>query len=177
MWSFATFVTAFPSSRPPCQGYTLRHMSHSSGRASSHMRQASQHRSSSARPHGEANGDADTGTEKFPDFDHAAINGRLSSPHRSIGQMDGPSPARWQGRRDSRVRWAANGQTPHNHNPGHGRRSSISQAIRHMRSASMSQNAQEVAAALRAPVSWKLIVCVNPPKHKPIDTAWQKRGS
>lgn len=132
-------------------------MPHSTARASSHMRTASQHRSSSAKPHGETNGDTDTGTEKFPDFDHAAINGRLSSPHRPIGQMDGASPARWQGRRDSRVRWA-NGQP--SHNPGHGRRSSISQAIRHMRTASVSQNAHEVAAALRAPVSYRLIVCL-----------------
>ncbi|KAH8906751.1 TPT-domain-containing protein [Coniochaeta sp. PMI_546] len=127
------------------------------------MRAASQHRSSSSRPHGEANGDSSNGTEKFPDFDTGITNGRSASPLRSNGYaINGAthdSGDRWQARRDSRVRWAPNG--PPAHAQGHNRRASISQAFRHMRSASVSQNAHEVAVALRAPVSWKLIgLCV-----------------
>lgn len=136
-------------------------MPHSTS-TSSHMRQASQHRSSSSKPHGETNGDLTNATEKFPDFDADITHGRSASPLRPNGYaLNGASHDsgdRWQGRRDSRIRWAPN--APQSHTPGHNRRASISQALRHMRSASVSQNAQEIAGALRAPVSYKLIVCV-----------------
>lgn len=53
---------------------------------------------------------------------------------------------------------------------GHGRQRSISNAIQRLRSGSMSQNAHEIADALRAPVSYKLIACFPtfplPPCHK-----------
>ncbi|KAB5585763.1 triose-phosphate transporter family-domain-containing protein [Coniochaeta sp. 2T2.1] len=129
----------------------------------SHMRAASQHRSSSSKPHTETTGDSSNGTEKFPDFDAGIVNGRSASPPRVNGYaLHGTPPVsgdRWQARRDSRVRWAPNG-TPV-HAQGHNRRTSISQTFRHMRSASVSQNAHEIADALRAPVSWKLIgLCV-----------------
>ena len=46
----------------------------------------------------------------------------------------------------------------YSHGHGHSRQRSISNAINRMRSGSMSQNAHEIAEALRAPVSYKLIV-------------------
>lgn len=130
----------------------------------SHMRAASQHRSSSSKPHGETNDD--NATEKFPDFDAGIANGQSGVPLRTnshaVNSSSHESAAgdRWQARRDSRFRWAQN--TPAAYAQGQNRRTSISQAFRHMRSASVSHNAQEIAGALRAPVSWKLIVIANP---------------
>jgi hypothetical protein len=53
------------------------------------------------------------------------------------------------------VKWAS--RDPPSGSLGHGRK--ISHAINRIRSGSMSQNAHEIADALRAPFSWKLIVC------------------
>lgn len=103
-------------------------------------------------------------TEKFPDFDGglAPSNGLGAGSRWQNGNGNGngytnggTSPTeRWHARRDSRVKW----EPPQTHH-GHGRQPSITHAIRHMRSGSMSQNAHEIADALRAPVSYKLIVC------------------
>lgn len=141
---------------------------HSTG---SHMRAASQSRSSTARPPiGESNGaPGQGGTEKFPDFDagHALPNGPTTTGQRwqqngyAYGNGSATNPDRWHARRDSRVRWAPREPL----NLGHGKKNSISNAIHRMRSGSMSQNAHEIADALRAPVSWKLIVCL--PAHEP----------
>ncbi|KAK3997106.1 triose-phosphate transporter family-domain-containing protein [Cladorrhinum sp. PSN332] len=102
------------------------------------------------------------GTEKFPDFDAAHVfEGKQQNGHSGSNHSNHSNHAR----RDSRVKWsskpppssyayAANG-----HAHGHARRkSSISNAIQRLRSGSMRENAHEIADALRAPVSWKLIM-------------------
>ena len=142
----------------------MPHSTSASHSAGSHMRAAS--RSSTTRSFVEPNGASTSGqggeTEKFPDFDagtagHALPNGQQSQRWPQNGYTNGNGTAtkpldRWQARRDSRVKWA----------PGHGRQASITNAVHRMRSASMSQNAHEIAEALRAPVSWKLIVRLCP---------------
>ncbi|KAK3304447.1 triose-phosphate transporter family-domain-containing protein [Chaetomium strumarium] len=133
--------------------------------AGSHMRAASQTRSSSAKPIADSNGGPGQGeTEKFPDFDagHAFPPGQTSGQRwqqNGYGYGNGSaarSSDRWHVRRDSRVRWAP--REPISSSLGHGSKNSISGAVHRMRSASMSQNAQEIANALHAPVSWKLVV-------------------
>ncbi|KAK4223027.1 triose-phosphate transporter family-domain-containing protein [Podospora fimiseda] len=94
-----------------------------------------------------------SGTEKFPDFDAAHVfegkqqNGSFNNHHHT--------------RRDSRVKWSSK-PPPSSYAyaaNGHSRRkSSISNAIHRLRSGSMRENAHEIADALRAPVSWKLIM-------------------
>jgi len=133
--------------------------------AHSHLRASSQSRSPS-RP---SSSDYAKGeTEKFPDFDSQAfpsLNGQTPSVPRwqqngylngngSIPNISQPPPDRWRARRDSRVRWAPGSSSSF----GHGRKSSISNALHRLRSGSMSQNAHDLADALRAPFSWKLIV-------------------
>ena len=131
------------------------------------MRAPSLNRSTDGRPDVGTSGDASYGSaEKFPDFDTglAPPNGHATGPRWQNGYTNGATNSsdrdRWHPRRDSRVKWAARegGQPAVGH--GHGRQRSISNAIRHMRSASMSQNAHEIADALRAPVSYRLIVGV-----------------
>lgn len=90
--------------------------------------------------------------EHLPDFPTA------SSPLKFNPQE------RWQVRRDDRkTSRAASGR-------GHTRQKSLSDAIRTIRTrkGSVSQNAQEIAEALKAPVSPKLIVCctIPPPLAK-----------
>ncbi|KAK0673456.1 triose-phosphate transporter family-domain-containing protein [Cercophora samala] len=134
--------------------------------STSHMRAPSQNRLSS-----NANGSpAHNGTEKFPEFDAAHVFDS-SAPNGGRQQQNGygyskegatQPEQRWHShaRRDSRVKWAPGAASSHSY--GHARkRSSISNAIHRMRSGSMSQNAHEIADALRAPVSWKLIsLCI-----------------
>lgn len=143
-----------------------------SGLAGSTMRGTSQSRPSNGKPYTD-HGD----TEKFPDFDvgqHVFANGRATSPRRHNGNGNGyggygytngttqPSTSsdRWHARKDSRVKWAP-WHRPSPSSSGHSRKQSISRAIRHIRAGSMSQNAQELAEALRAPVSYKLVVCLS----------------
>jgi solute carrier family 35 protein E1 len=131
------------------------------------MRAASQTRSSGTKSHADSNGGPGQGeTEKFPDFDAGyavAANGQFAGqrwqPNGHVNGNTTPSADRWHARRDSRVRWAP--REPVSGPPGaaYGRRTSLSNAMHRMRSVNMSQNAQEIADALRAPVSWKLIVC------------------
>ncbi|KAL2265571.1 hypothetical protein VTJ83DRAFT_6671 [Remersonia thermophila] len=110
-----------------------------------------------------------TQTEKFPDFDSGYGYG-YGYGYAPAGGAPAPAP-RWQPngiangnggaaqapghrRRDSKVRWAPR-------EGGTGRKNSFAQTVHRMRSASMSQNAQEIAEALRAPVSWKLVaLCI-----------------
>ncbi|KAK4178536.1 triose-phosphate transporter family-domain-containing protein [Triangularia setosa] len=133
--------------------------------STSHMRAPSQNRLSNA------NGSpAHNGTEKFPDFDAAHVfdssapnGGRQQQNGYGYSKESATQPEqRWHAhtRRDSRVKWAPGAAS--NSSYGHARkRSSISTAIHRMRSGSMSQNAHEIADALRAPVSWKLItLCI-----------------
>ncbi|EAQ83848.1 hypothetical protein CHGG_10252 [Chaetomium globosum CBS 148.51] len=138
--------------------------SHSTG---SHMRAASQTRSSTNKSFGESHGGPGQGeTEKFPDFDAGqTLPGGQPSGQRwqqnglTPGNGDASHAGRWHARRDSRVRWAPPDAT--SGFSGHSKKARISSTVHRMRSASMSQNAQEIAGALRAPVSWKLIgLCV-----------------
>ncbi|KAK4133028.1 TPT-domain-containing protein [Trichocladium antarcticum] len=126
------------------------------------MRAASQTRSSSVRPIAGTHGFAGLGeTEKFPDFDagHVSTSGpRWQQNGFAHGNGSATHSAdRWHTRRDSRVKWAQ--RDPGSSSRGHARK--ISTAINRIRSGSMSQNAHEIADALRAPFSWKLVVlCV-----------------
>lgn len=99
--------------------------------------------------------------EKFPDHVDSLDGQPLyqSSPiSSSNGFIGGPaSEPRWQPRRNSALKgpgWA-NGNTG-----GHNRQKSLSDAFRTIRTrrASVSANVQEVAGALKAPVSPKLII-------------------
>ena len=112
---------------------------------------------------------------KFPDFDaslgpreHLTIyeeenNGtkqgwRTPSPNAPIKANGALHSERWQTRRDSHLVWS-NGSA-HPPGPRHGRQKSLSEAIRTIRTrnGSVSANAHEIAEALKAPVSFKLIV-------------------
>ena len=118
---------------------------------------------------------------KFPDFEQptlpkdlletyheqdygGGISVRTSSPNTFKNANGGTPNGRWQPRRDSHVAWvnghvngtgigAATGRS-------HGRQKSLSDAIRTIRTrrGSVSANAHEIADALKAPVSVKLIV-------------------
>lgn len=117
--------------------------------------------------------------EKFPDLvdNHSTTShvARGTSPVRANGiagpnGLDAPRD-RWLPRRDSRtVRWNKSGMPPQGSPPSHGRagharghsrQKSLSEAFKTIRSrrGSVTQNAQEIADALRAPVSPTLIVC------------------
>ncbi|KAL1883043.1 hypothetical protein VTK73DRAFT_118 [Phialemonium thermophilum] len=106
----------------------------------------------------ERDGRSSLGVEKFPDFDHGLTNGRASTPQTSLGHAAGSGQPgdRWQPRRDSRLKWGFDEPTGHGLESNRQRR--ISNAIQRIRSGSMSHNAHEIADALRAPVSYKLIV-------------------
>lgn len=136
----------------------------------SHMRAASQTRTSTSKAYGDSNGGLGPGeTEKFPDFDpgHNFLNTQSSGQQRwqqngfPSTNGDASQSSRWHARRDSRVKWAP--REPISGSSSHSKTSSISNAVHRMRSASMGQNAHELAEALRAPFSWKLIVCSLPP--------------
>ncbi|KAI1873471.1 hypothetical protein JX265_005093 [Neoarthrinium moseri] len=124
--------------------------------------------------------ESDSGLEKFPDHIDApmfANNGwRESSPARGYanGTNAGvlPSTDRWQPRRDSLqargVRWGQMGSSVNpsraqGHAHSHSRQKSITEAFRTIRgrNGSVSQNAHEIADALKAPLSWQLVtLCV-----------------
>ena len=105
------------------------------------------------------------GKEKFPDFDRSTSGDYLATIDGSSSRT--PSPAktngilhseRWQPRKDHHLVWD-NGQinvTP----PRHNRQRSLSDAFKTIRSrkASVGENAREVAEALKAPVSMKIVV-------------------
>ncbi|KAL8838024.1 MAG: hypothetical protein Q9170_002305 [Blastenia crenularia] len=83
---------------------------------------------------------------------------RNPSPNAWLRSNGAPRADRWQTKRDQHVAWG-NGHmstTP----PKHGRQKSISEAIKTIRTrkGSVSANAAEIADALKAPVSIKLIV-------------------
>ncbi len=91
--------------------------------------------------------------------------GHSSSRHPSPNEfplLHGTVPGnRWQPRKDDNLVWG-NGQG-YNPGPRHGRQKSLSDAFKTIRTrrASVSANAHEIADALKAPVSVKLIVWVN----------------
>jgi len=98
-----------------------------------------------------------TSMEKFPDMVEDERSLYPSSPSKSNGYINAPASVdRWQSRRDSALRgssWASPGGR-------HGRQKSLSDAFRTIRTrrASVGANVHEVADALKAPVSPKLIV-------------------
>jgi solute carrier family 35 protein E1 len=104
--------------------------------------------------------------EKFPDHNETFVfpaEGRARSPNKSNGLANGhnPSQERWQPRKEGGVGGSLwmNGRASAGGRP-HGRQKSLSDALRTIRTrrASVSANAQEIADALKAPVSPKLIV-------------------
>jgi solute carrier family 35, member E1 len=117
-------------------------------------------RPSNLKSFGDAKGEP---MEKFPEYPGSQFGSgaRESSPRKSNGHANGgaTSSDRWLPRRESSqsrgTRW---GQPEYGH--GHERQKSLGDAIRTIRTrhGSVSQNAHEIADALRAPVSPKLIV-------------------
>jgi len=118
-----------------------------------------------------------SGLEKFPDhIDSPSMRGvglRSLSPGGLNGYgvgLNGGSHLnadRWLPRSDLSaargVRWGPLGSSaPMTSRGGHGRQKSISEAFRTIRErrGSVTQNAHELADALRAPISPKLIVCI-----------------
>ncbi len=119
-----------------------------------------------------------TETFKFPDFEQSPASrdslptykeqagsaktfARTPSPNPKSKQNGTVHGGRWQPRRESHLAW---GNT-NGHVVGSGSRhcpqKSIGDAIRNIRTrrGSVSANAQEIAEALKAPVSLKLVVC------------------
>ncbi|KAF1966405.1 TPT-domain-containing protein [Bimuria novae-zelandiae CBS 107.79] len=108
-------------------------------------------------------------TFKFPPFqpdllptheeEPFGLTARTPSPSRNQQPPNGNThtPNRWQPRREQRAAYA-NGLA-HGPTTRHGRQKSLSEALRTIRTrkASVSQNAQEIADALKAPVSPTLI--------------------
>jgi solute carrier family 35 protein E1 len=111
-------------------------------------------------------------TFKFPAFqpdllptheeEPFGLTSRTPSPHRA-SQPNGSvhTSDRWQPRKEQRF-GHTNGAA-HGPSTKHGRQKSLSEAFRTIRTrkASVSQNAHEIADALKAPVSPRLIVCGN----------------
>lgn len=128
---------------------------------------SAERRRSSVSNHGE--------TVKFPDFEqpmsleHLATHPEEDDPSRPIFRMPSPSTlpmqngnlynGGWQHKGDNHISWG--NWTAKGASRGHGRQPSLSDAIRTIRTrkGSVSANAQEIAEALKAPVSIKLIVC------------------
>jgi solute carrier family 35, member E1 len=85
---------------------------------------------------------------------------RSASPNHPPQQNGGASTDRWQPRKEQRYGYA-NGSA-HAPTTRHGRQKSLSEAFRTIRApgrkASISQNAHEIADALKAPLSPRLIV-------------------
>jgi solute carrier family 35, member E1 len=105
--------------------------------------------------------------EKFPEHNETFIfpaEGRARSPSKLNGLANGhnQSQERWQPRKEGGAGGSPwmNGRASSGGRP-HGRQKSLSDAFRTIRTrrASVSANAQEIAEALKAPVSPKLIVC------------------
>ncbi|KAL2185297.1 TPT-domain-containing protein [Thermothelomyces heterothallicus CBS 203.75] len=135
----------------------------------SHMRAASQTRASTSKSYGDSNngGSAHGEAEKFPDFDPGQTfpNAQPSGQQRwqqngfPSGNGDASYLGRWHPRRDSRVKWGP--REPISTPSTRAKTNGITSAVHRIRSASMGQNAHEIAEALRAPISWKLIgLCV-----------------
>ena len=112
------------------------------------------------------------GREQFPDFDRslsgdylttidaidesATTSSRTPSPVKANGIL---RSERWHPRKDQHLAWG-NGHINVTPPRPHGRQRSLSDAFKTIRSrkASVSENAREVAEALKAPVSMKIVV-------------------
>ena len=112
------------------------------------------------------------GKEKFPDFDSSLCADRLAtidaSDEGATTSSRTPSPAkpngilhseRWQPKKDHHLVWG-NGHINVTPQRQHNRQRSLSDAFKTIRSrkASVGENAREVAEALKAPVSFKIVV-------------------
>lgn len=115
------------------------------------------------------------GKEKFPDLDYSQsadyLNTIDASDEGATASSRTPSPAksngvlhseRWQARKDHHLAWG-NGHTHITPPRAQGRHRSLSDAFKTIRSrkASVSENAREVAEALKAPISMKIVVCTS----------------
>ncbi|KAJ8119677.1 hypothetical protein ONZ43_g3427 [Nemania bipapillata] len=123
---------------------------------------------------GDGDGETNSGLEKFPDhIDSPSMRnlvGRPFSPGGLNGYGVGLNGAarlngdRWMPAASRSVRWSPLGSsTTPLPSRGHGRQKSISEALRTIRDrrGSVGQNAHEIADALRAPVSAKLVaLCI-----------------
>ncbi|GAB7340784.1 hypothetical protein MBLNU457_7156t1 [Dothideomycetes sp. NU457] len=99
--------------------------------------------------------------EQLANYDEHAIRDSIDSPGPGPGLIQHQSSDRWQPRKSATF-------NPHIFNDGptrtggirHGRQKSLSEAIRTVRTrhGSISQNAHEIAEALKAPISAKLVV-------------------
>lgn len=105
-------------------------------------------------------------SNKFPAFVHETTTTRYSedavadgdaSPHDAPGRL--VREEQWQPRRKGGV---ARAMAVMPNGPRRSRQKSLSEALRtiHNRRASVTENAHELAEALKAPVSPKLVVCV-----------------
>jgi solute carrier family 35 protein E1 len=98
----------------------------------------------------------------MPEEDYGQTSSRTTSPSHLPQANGSAAPAdRWQPRKEARFGYA-NG-TAAGSAARHGRQKSLSEAIRTIRTrkASVSQNAHEIADALKAPLSPRLIVGLN----------------
>lgn len=141
-----------------------------------YSRESSVSRSNSKTPGAPGDGDGDTGSglEKFPDHIDSPSMRNLVARSLSPGGLNGygiglNGAARLNGNRwlpaaSKNVRWGPSGlSTPLPPRGGHSQQKSISEAFRTIRDrrGSVSQNAHEIADALKAPVSAKLIaLCI-----------------
>lgn len=110
-------------------------------------------------------------TFKFPDFDQSiSIGDPLVTQEEERDRVPSPRPRskpngslygdRWQHRRDNHIAWDNGHATVPSGPSRHKRQPSLSDAIRTIRTrkGSVSANAHEIAEALKAPISFKLIV-------------------
>lgn len=135
---------------------------------SSEQRAPSQNRANGRRDHSVDSREATT--EKFPDFESSSFYHSSPAQRPSTGQNGayvngGMSGDFWRPRKESSALRGGRPPPPSsnlNGEPyrGHGRQKSINEAYRNIRDrgGSVSQNAHEIADALRAPVSPRLIV-------------------
>jgi solute carrier family 35, member E1 len=103
------------------------------------------------------------GHERFPSLDEARVNGQIhqiASPVEITPTQAGPDRYKWPARKSSQM-VRENGRIPGL--PTHRPRRSVSDALRNLRArrGSVSENAHELAEALKAPVSYRLIVRPN----------------
>jgi hypothetical protein len=103
------------------------------------------------------------GYERFPSLDEARASGQLhqiASPVEITPTQALPDKYKWPARKSSQM-VRENGRIPGL--PTHRPRRSVSDALRNLRArrGSVSENAHELAEALKAPVSYRLIVGPN----------------
>ncbi|KAI0451885.1 triose-phosphate transporter [Xylaria acuta] len=142
----------------------------------SYSRESSVSRSNSKSLSGLGDGDseANSGLEKFPDLiDPPPMRNLVGRPF-SPGGLNGYGVGlnggarlngdRWMPAASRNVRWGPLGpSTPQSSRGGHGRQKSIGEAFRTIRDrrGSVSQNAHEIADALKAPISARLVaLCI-----------------